>query len=211
MGEILQTDQMAPSPELVAYAARLLREGQVVVAPTDSVYGLVCAATPENPAHRRIFEIKKREISQTLPLFIADPEDIDVYGQDIAPWARTLARRFWPGALTLVVRSSSKVAPEYVASDGTCALRVPNSELVRELTRACGGLMANTSANIHGFDPATSGASVAPAIVEAVALTLDAGAAPEGVPSTIVASRDGEPVIVREGAIPKTEIFAALT
>ena len=113
MGAILATSQTNPSSEVVERTSEVLRAGGVAVLPTDSVYGICCAATPENPAHGRIFDIKRRDRAQTLPWFVADAADLAVYGRSVPEWALRLAERHWPGALTIVVRASDAVPPEY--------------------------------------------------------------------------------------------------
>lgn len=201
MGSVLSVDQNAPSQEVLDAAARVLQKHGVLVMPTDSVYGIGCAASPANPAHERIFAIKHRDRRQTLPWLVADSCDLLRYGAVVPEWMQELAQTHWPGALTLVVRASDAVSPEYCAQDGTIALRVPDSNLVRELVRKVGPL-ATTSANTHGDAAATSGAGIEPRIVDEADLTLDAGRAPLAVASTIVGCVDGKPRVFRPGAIP---------
>lgn len=206
MGSIVQTSQTSPSRSVVDEAVAVLSFGGVLVVPTDSVYGIGCAATPANPAHERIFAIKHRDRAQTLPWLVADASDLERYAADLPAYAVTLAVRWWPGALTLVVRASDAVPPEYRAADGTIALRCPDSNLVRTLARDVGAPLATTSANTHGEAAATSGSGVEPGIVAAADLTLDAGPAPVGVASTIVSCLGPEPQVLREGAITSAEI-----
>lgn len=170
---MLQADQMAPAESAIDAIADVLLHDGVCVLPTDSVYGLSCRATAGNPAHRRIFEIKERPLAQTLPLFIADERDLDVYGRDVPAWAHTLAQKYWPGALTLVVRASDRLAPEYVQQGtGTVALRVPDSGLVRALVRKVGAL-AQTSANTHGNPAATKPSEIEDRLFELADLVVD--------------------------------------
>ena len=158
---IVRASQDEVDGEVVRRAAHVLLAGGVVVVPTDSVYGLCCTATPDNPAHRRIFEIKRRDLAQTLPWFVADPSGLDRYGRDVPEWAHRLAKKYWPGALTLVVRASDEVPAEYAQADtGTVALRVPDSDLVRAIVRETGTPLAQTSANTHGQAAATTGADI---------------------------------------------------
>ena len=133
MGTILRVNQMHPAREVLDEAVAVLSFGGVLVMPTDSVYGIGCAATPNNPAHQRIFQIKQRPLSQTLPWLVADVEDLERFSAHLSMDALKLAVAFWPGALTLVVKASDEVPPEYRGADGTIALRLPNSALVREL------------------------------------------------------------------------------
>lgn len=176
--------------------------------PTDSVYGIAAAATPSNPGHRRIFDIKRRDLAQTLPLLVSDASELDRLAIDVPSWARSLVERLWPGALTLVVRASEAVPPDYQRENGTVALRVPDSALVRELAREVGPLAA-TSANTHGMPAPATSADIERRIAESADLTLAAGPTPAGAASTIVDTTSGEPRIVRQGPIP-AEAIAAL-
>lgn len=212
MGAVLLASQTDPSPEVVGRAAAALRAEGVAVLPTDSVYGICCAALPGNPAHARIFDIKRRERTQTLPWFVADASDLARYGRDVSAWALRLAERHWPGALTIVVRASDEVPPEYAQpgpAGPTIALRVPDSELDRAVVRAAGVPLAQTSANTHGAPAATSGSGLEPGIVEAVDLVVDAGPAPVGVASTIVDATGSELRILRLGALTEDEVLLA--
>ena len=205
MGAVLQVDQNEPTREVRMRAVKVLRDEGVLVMPTDSVYGIGCMATEGNPAHERIFQIKRRDRAQTLPWLIGSPSDLTVIGHKVPRWMHLLADELWPGALTLVVPASDVVPHEYVAKNGTIALRVPDSNLVRALAKEVGPL-ATTSANIHGAAAATSGDSVEQDIVEQADLTLDAGPAPVAVASTIVGSAGGRPCILREGAISEERV-----
>ena len=206
MGSILQVDQTHPGKAVFDEAVATLAFGGVLVMPTDSVYGIGCAAMPANPAHERIFAIKRRDRAQTLPWLVADPSDLATYAAEVPAYAVALAARYWPGALTLVVRASDAVPPEYRAADGTIALRCPDSTLVRNLARAVGAPLATTSANTHGADAATNGSGVERRIVAEADLTLDAGEAPVGVASTIVNCTGDRPVVLREGALSSAQI-----
>lgn len=208
MGEVRAVDQDRPSKDVLVEAAEVLRAQGVLVMPTDSVYGIGCAATPGNPAHGRIFDIKRRDRAQTLPWLVADEEDLDRFGRDVPVWAHALARAFWPGALTLVVRASAAVPAEYRRlGDETIALRLPNSNLVRDLARGVGAPLATTSANVHGAPSATTGAAVDARLLELADLTLDAGPAPIAVASTIVDCTTPQPRLLREGTITAGEVL----
>ena len=212
MGTVLLVSQTSPDPQVVERAASVLREGGVVALPTDSVYGLCCAAIPDNPAHERIFDLKRRDRAQTLPWFLADASDLARYGRDVPEWALRLAERLWPGALTIVVRASDEVPSGYAQpSDGgaTIALRVPDSELDRAIVRAVGAPLAQTSANTHGAPAATSGSELEDALIESCDLVLDAGQAPVGVASTIVDATGSELRILRRGALTEEELLLA--
>lgn len=209
--EILFADGLdVVDPLLVDRVAKTLGEGGVAALPTDSVYGICCAATPDNPGHERIFEVKRRDRAQTLPWFVADASDLTLYGRDVPAWALRLAERHWPGALTLVVRASERVPAEYAQpapGGATIALRVPGSELDRAVVRALGCPVAQTSANVHGAPSATSGEGLDPLVADAVDLVVDAGPATVGVASTIVDATGAEPRVLRAGALAESEVL----
>jgi release factor-specific protein-(glutamine-N5) methyltransferase/tRNA threonylcarbamoyl adenosine modification protein (Sua5/YciO/YrdC/YwlC family) len=209
-GTVMTCDQAHPTIDVVAAATKVLLDEGVVVVPTDSVYGIAALATPGNPGHERIFSIKHRDRDQTLPLLLADATDLATYADDPTPAALALAQAFWPGALTLVVRASGQVPADYRRDDGTVALRVPDSTLVRAIIRDAGVPLACTSANTHGAPSPASAAELEPVMLTDADLTLDGGAAPEGVASTIVICMDGAPAIAREGAIPKERVEEVL-
>ena len=200
MGRVVKVHPKAPEVDRIELAERVLTHGGVAILPTDSVYGIGCLAVPGNPAHRRIFQIKQRPAHMKLPWLVEGIDDLTRFGADLPGYAIDFATKYWPGALTLVVKASPEVGEEYRAEDGTIALRAPDSVLVRFLAFKLGPL-ATTSANLHGEAAATTGADIDPALIEAADLTLDAGPAPIGVPSTIVDCTGVAPVILRQGAI----------
>lgn len=215
MGTVITVSQDRPAQDVVDRACDVLVGEGVLVMPTDSVYGIGCLASPANPALWRVFDIKHRDRTQTLPWLVADEEDLVRYGRNVPASALRLAAAFWPGALTLVVEAADVVPPEYVlpgadGEPGTIALRMPDSNLVRDIARGCGMPLAVTSANTHGLAAATSGANVEPRIIEAADLVLDAGPAPVGVASTIMDCAHGAPRVLREGAITREMIDRAM-
>ena len=205
---VIGTDPAHPSPEALSRALEALAAGGVAIFPTDSVYGIGCLASAGNPALERIFELKGREPSQTLPLLVGDAPDLDRWGQSVRPWARALARALWPGALTLVVEASPELPPAYRAADGTVGLRLPACELVRGLVRRAGLPLAATSANLHG-EPAARGVEDLGPLAEAVDLVVDGGPAPLGVASTVVDATGAAPRILRAGALSADVIAKA--
>ncbi len=195
--------------ELVCEVASGLARGEVAIIPTDSVYGIGCAMGAEG-ALARIFELKGRERSQALPLVLGDVEDLARYAKDLAPSARRLAERFWPGALTLVVRASSAVPEAFCAADGTVGLRVPDHAFVRALCAALGRPLALTSANLHGEPPARSIEELDPQLKATVDWVVDGGPAPLGVASTVVDATGPHLRILRAGAIREEDLLRAI-
>lgn len=211
MNKSFHVDQNHPSAEVVNLAATRLRDGGVVVFPTETVYGLgalaeagVCYGAEE------LFDIKERPLDIPIPLLVASPSDIDVYGTDVPEYAHVLARTFWPGALTLVVKASDRIRKEFRAADGSIGLRCPDSELMSELLEAAGGPIFATSANTHGLSSPTSFEQIEPRIIEAADMVIDGGPTDHGIASTVVVCTGKEYRVAREGAISSLEISEAL-
>lgn len=210
-------DPQAPDEATVSRVADVLEAEGVVALPTDSVYGLACIVAPQNPAHRRIFQIKGRDLRQTLPWFVSREGGLERWGRDVPDYALRLAERFWPGALTLVVAAAEDIDPEYLqAADpldpsrgGTVALRAPGSEFIEALLRELDAPLAQTSANPHGAPAATSAETLDAALVREVDLVVDGGPSPLAQASTIVDCTGAAPRVLREGAIPASEVMAA--
>jgi L-threonylcarbamoyladenylate synthase len=181
-------------------AVDMLREGAVVVFPTDTVYGVGCRIN-HAAAVRRIFELKGRGMDDPLPVLLADPAQLDEYGRDITPAARRLVRDFWPGAVTIVVRRSDAM-PALVAGGGdTIGLRVPNHSLTRALVRQLGVPVVGTSANRHGAPPPLTAQQVAFDLGDTVDLILDGGRSPVGRESTVVDATSDPVRVLRQGAV----------
>lgn len=209
MGQYIKVDQMNPETSTVSLAVEVARRGGVLIMPTDSVYGIGAAATSKNPGHTRIFEIKQRPSTQTLPWLVGSKNDLQKYARITHEWAYKLVEAYWPGALTLVVTASENVSDEYVLPENrTIALRMPNSPLVCQIAQQLRCPLATTSANTHGAPSAIDGSGLEADLVEQADLTLDGGPAPLAIASTIVDCTGDEPRILREGAISTEDILA---
>lgn len=200
-------------------AADCLTAGGLALVPTETVYGVgvaisAFAANLETPGsdtgYGRIFTLKQRELTQTVPWLVDGPAALERYGKDVPHSICALAEKLWPGALTLVVPASDDVPPFMRAADGTAALRASASPVVQELIARCGSPLAVTSANTHGKPAPISFDEVEPRILAGVDVAIDAGETPCRDASTIVAVRDGELQILREGALAVREIRAVL-
>lgn len=200
-------------------AADCLTAGGLALVPTETVYGVgvaisAFAANLETPGpdtgYGRIFTLKQRELTQTVPWLVDGPAALERYGKDVPHSICALAEKLWPGALTLVVPAADDVPPFMRAADGTVALRASASPIVQELIARCGSPLAVTSANTHGKSAPISFDEVEPRILAGVDVAVDAGETPCRDASTIVAVRDGELQILREGALAVREIRAVL-
>lgn len=200
-------------------AVDCLTAGGLALIPTETVYGVgvaisAFAANLEIPGpdtgYGRIFTLKQRELTQTVPWLVDGPAALERYGKDVPHSICALAEKLWPGALTLVVPAADDVPPFMRAADGTVALRASASPVVQELIARCGSPLAVTSANTHGKPAPISFDEVEPRILAGVDAAIDAGETPCRDASTIVAVRDGELQILREGALAVREIRAVL-
>lgn len=209
MSKVFHIDPENPSAEVINLAATVLRDGGIVVFPTETVYGIGAAAHSCIGPHE-IFDIKVRPLEKPLPWLVEnDDAQLDTYGIDVPDYAHTLAKAFWPGALTLVVKASDVVTKDFRADDGTVALRSPDHEVVMELIHASGGPIIATSANTSGHPAPGSFDEVEERIIAAADVVLDGGETAHRQASTVVECTGPEPVILREGAIPSDQIMAA--
>jgi L-threonylcarbamoyladenylate synthase len=188
-------------------AVDTIRSGRVVAFPTDTLYGL--AANPyDASAVAAIFALKVRGGDQRLPLVAADISQVAAVA-DIQPVAMRLARAFWPGPLTLIVRSTATFAAGVSNAEGLIGIRVPDSAIARALARSVGHPLTATSANRSGYPPTADPDAVATNL-PGVAALVDGGLCRGGLPSTIV-DVGAEPRLVREGAIPWSRVLEFLS
>ncbi len=202
-----------PTSDNVDRAARLLRDGELVSFPTETVYGL--GADARNPdAVRRIYTMKQRPAAHPVIVHIADASTLPRWARSVPAGAQALAQAFWPGPLTLILPRERNVNDTVTGGGDSVGLRVPGHPVAQALlTRfvALGGEgIAAPSANRFGSVSATTAQHVAGDFGDQIALILDGGPCPHGIESTIVAFTESEPALLRLGAIPAEKIAAAL-
>jgi len=198
---------VAPSPEAISRAVELLREGQVIGLPTETVYGL--AGDGLNPAAlARIFEVKQRPLFDPLILHCVSADAAFDLADDVPDAARELAQRFWPGPLTLVLLKK-EIVPDLATSGlSNVAVRVPAHPVAQALLRAFGGPLAAPSANRFGRISPTDAPAVRAELGDAVPLILDGGLCAIGLESTVLLVAEHQPVLLRAGGVPLEEIEA---
>jgi L-threonylcarbamoyladenylate synthase len=183
----------------------VLRAGGVVLLPTDTVYGLaVATSVPGSTA--RLFALKQRDPQVPIAVLVGDADQAwSICAGPVPDTARTLAGRWWPGAMTLVVPRDPAWAVDLGGDAATVGVRCPDHDLVRAVCRTVGPL-ATTSANRHGQPTPTTAAEAAAAVGD-VDLIVDGGRL-SGTPSTVVDCTVDPVRILREGAIPSVEVLA---
>lgn len=202
-----QNTRVLPSgPEAIAEAARLIRAGWPVAAPTETVYGLAADAT-SGEAVARIYAAKGRPSCNPLIVHVDSLEGAEHLAR-FDERARALARTFWPGPLTLVLprREGSGLAGAVSAGLPTVALRMPANETMRALIAAAGRPLAAPSANRSGGISPTTAAHVRSSLGGQVPLILDAGPTERGLESTIVAVEPAGLRLLRPGPIPRERL-----
>ena len=193
--------------EGLASAARAVRAGQLVVLPTDTVYGLGCDAF-SSTAVRALLAAKNRGPDMPVPVLVGSWSTIDGLVMSVPTAARDLIEAFWPGGLSLVLPHAPSLAWDLGATKGTVMLRMPLHPVALELLRDVGP-MAVSSANISGSPPATTAAEAQEQLGDKVTTYLDGGPSGDPVASTIVDLTGDQPRILREGAVT-TEALATV-
>ena len=201
----------AEAPGAVDRAVDALRQGEVIAFPTDTVYGAGAHAfLPQAVA--RLYAVKGRPAGMAIPLLLPGVEAMAGVCVEIPGLAWEIAERFWPGALSLVLKRAPGVPDAVTAGGATVAVRVPDHALVRELCRRVGAPLAASSANRHGQPPPVTAGEVWAALGGSIPLILDGGPCPGGVASTVLDLTVSPPVIRRPGPVTAEELapFIAL-
>lgn len=211
--QVRRVDYYHPSSEAVELAAAALRDGGVVLLPSDTTYVLatvVRAGNSPSPGIDLLFEAKNRSRRLTFPWLVASPSDLDVYGTDVSDEAFLLAEGSWPSGLSIVVNASSAVPRRLARYDGTVSLRMSASPVVAAVLHACGRPLVATGANVHDADPVLSVEAIDPEVVTIADVVLDAGADVCLGSSTIVDCSEGEATLIREGCVPLDRVESVL-
>ena len=204
---------MAPvvpaTEENIERAAELLRAGELVSFPTETVYGLGANASAAE-AVRRVFAAKGRPADHPLIVHIENAAALSSWAEDVPDEAIALAERFWPGPLTMVLKRGEGVPLEVTGGQETVAVRVPGHPVAQQLLRFFGGGVAAPSANRFGRISPTSAQHAASELGDRVAMILDGGPSDVGLESTIVDLSGDPPRILRPGMLSRSELEAVL-
>ncbi|MBR2889750.1 MAG: threonylcarbamoyl-AMP synthase [Oscillospiraceae bacterium] len=192
-----------------AAAAEIIKNGGLVAIPTETVYGLGANGLDEN-AVREIFRVKGRPQDNPLILHITGPEDIERFAHGVPQAAYTLAEKFWPGPLTMVLPARANVPRRTTGGLDTVGLRCPDCDVTREIIRLAGVPIAAPSANISGKPSTTTAQHVLDDHEGKIPLIVDGGPCRVGVESTIVDLTGRRPRLLRPGGIGPEELLAVL-
>ncbi len=201
--------ERVPGEAAIGRAVDVLRRGGLVAFPTETVYGLGADATsPE--ALARLYAVKGRPGDHPVIVHLPEPAAVGHWAVEFPGPARDLAREFWPGPLTLVLRRRPEVLDAVTGGRPTVGLRVPAQPVALALLRAFAGGLAAPSANRFGRVSPTTAAHVRDDLGSDVGVILDGGPCAVGVESTIVDCSADEPAILRPGGVPREAVEAVL-
>ena len=209
-GNLFGMAEIAPAsdPRVVDLAVQLLREGELVAYPTDTVYGLA-AAVSDDGAVRRMFAAKGRAPSKAVPLLCADTMMVQWVAQ-ITPAATSLINAFWPGGLTIVLEKMDSFHSLALGGSKTVAVRVPAHDIPALAVGGLGEPITGTSANRSSARSPITAAEAAMGLGEMVALVIDGGPVRQRVESTVIDLTGAAPKVLREGAITREELGRVL-
>ncbi|MBC8570164.1 L-threonylcarbamoyladenylate synthase [Zongyangia hominis] len=198
--QILPIEDPALTPDAVETAAKLLRAGGLVIIPTETVYGLAANAL-DGVAVRRIYEAKGRPGDNPLIVHVSDMEMIPPLTAQFPPAAQKLARAFWPGPLTIIVKKSGRIPYETSGGLDTVAIRMPSHPVARAIIAAAGLPLAAPSANLSGKPSPTNAARCIEDMMGRVDAIVDSGPCQVGVESTVITLAEGKPRLLRPGGV----------
>ena len=188
-------------------SVKILNSGGLVAFPTDTVYGVGALFTNKS-AVKRLYDAKSRTLNKAIPILVGNFYDVWSLSKEVSPSAHKLAKSFWPGPLSLVVRKSD-IVPDIVAPGSTVALRSPNHNWLLDLLNLVGPL-AVSSANKSGESESTSCTEVQASFGNKLDLIVSGTTIRPSLPSTVVDCSVDPPKIIREGPISSASIKTAM-
>jgi L-threonylcarbamoyladenylate synthase len=206
---LLPIDPHHPDPATVQAIVEVLEAGGLVALPTDTVYGLAADGSSV-PALERLQALKARPHDKPLPIFIAGLEMLGTVARDIPNEAVQLARRFWPGPLTLILYASPEVPEAITAGTGTVGVRIPKLPLIEAVLASLGRPITGTSANRSGGKDPVVMKDVRRALGKGCDLFVDGGRAPGKMPSTVLDCTGPQFRIIRQGALGAEALAAVV-
>ncbi len=206
--DLIEIDPERPAEPAIERAAAAIRRGGVVAIPTDALYTLVC--DPLNlHAVGRIYAAKGRQTDRALPLLVSDVVMAEELSKDVSPRFYLLARRFWPGELTIIVSASSRIPLKVTGNTGRLAMRQSKSKVAMALLEKLAQPLISTSANLSGQPTCARGIEVFGAMDGRVDLVLDGGVA-TGLGATTVDITEPYWRVIKEGAVLEKDIAEIL-
>jgi len=196
------------NPKNIKIASDTVKLGGLVVYPTDTLYGLGCDPFSIE-AVKRVFKVKGEERKKPLPILASDIQQVRVIAH-LSKEAEKVAKRFWPGPLTIVVPKKPTLPNIVTCDSDSVGVRVPKHDSALQLIRLSGGLLVGTSANRTGEKPPKTAQEAVQQLGEEVDIILDGGPAPLGVSSSVIDFTSVKPKLVRKGPIKLSDVLDIL-
>lgn len=183
----------------------MIKSGEILILPTDTVYGIVCDSMNEK-AVKKIYELKQRELSKPMNILISNIEMIRKVAKKISKEEEKIVKKFLPGALTIIFEKKDKISNTITAGKDTVGVRMPNHKMLLELIDYLGHPIVATSCNMAGEKAMTKAEDALLEFKDKVECIVDGGKIKNGIPSTIIKFEEGKINILREGQINKKDL-----
>lgn len=194
-----------PEDKLIDKCVKIIKKGGSVVYPTETVYGLGVDVFNDK-ACAKVFDIKNRDKSKALIVHVNSIFEVKKVAKDIPEMAYKLMEKYWPGALTIVLKKS-EIISDIVSQNENVGVRIPNNKIELKLLEKCGTCITGTSANISGKESIVDPKNAYKELKRRVNIVIDGGVCEMGEPSTIVDLSTGNIKLIREGSIKYSEIL----
>ncbi|MEE0858983.1 MAG: L-threonylcarbamoyladenylate synthase [Acutalibacteraceae bacterium] len=205
----METKVLSPDKNSLKLAGDLLKNGELVGIPTETVYGLAANAL-DGKAVEKIFKAKGRPMDNPLIVHISDISQVESLVKDFSEKAQALAKVFWPGPLTIIMPCSDNVPNQVTAGLDTVAIRFPSHKTARDIINCAGVPLAAPSANLSGSPSPTTAMHVYNDLKDRIPLIIDGGESNVGLESTVLSVAGEVPVLLRPGGITVEQIEAVI-
>lgn len=205
----METQVLTPDESSLSLAGKLLKNGEIVGIPTETVYGLAANAL-DGSAVEKIFKAKGRPMDNPLIVHISDISQVDSLVSVFPEKAKLLAKAFWPGALTIIMPCSENVPKQVTAGLSTVAIRFPSHKTARDIINYAGVPLAAPSANLSGSPSPTTAQHVLNDLDGRISLIIDGGESNVGLESTVITVAGDKPVLLRPGGITVEQLEAVI-
>ena len=202
MSHLILINQEQPDKDSVRITIEALRQGEIIIYPTETVYGLGVDCENEQ-AVRNLYRVKKRKETKPFLLIAADREMVRNYVNEVSDFGHRLMDKFWPGPLTIVFKAGTNVSQLVRGGTTEIGIRVPDNMLCRSIVKELGRPITSTSANLSGEKECSTIEQIPMAVRSAAAIILDGGKTRGIVPSTVISITADPPEILRDGAVSR--------
>lgn len=206
MTKTLKIDTDHPETELIREAVSMIQQGGVAAYPTETFYGLGVDVTNDQ-AIKRLFDIKRRDYGNPVSVIVSDRKMLATIVDEIPEKASILMDAFWPGPLTILFNTNTKISRRLTTNTGKIGIRISSHPVAAALVKVLGAPLTTTSANLAGFPPSLSARHLRSYFGEKLDLVVDVGELAPSRGSTVVDVTEEKLAIIREGVIPADAIF----